>query len=56
MERNVTITVRSREASYTVRGTAEDRPEGTVLRYREPAALELGDATTELTVAPSRAT
>ena len=50
MKRNADITVRSREKTYTVRGSVEQIEGGARVVYEEPAALRLGGVTTTLTV------
>ncbi|MBQ9460210.1 MAG: DUF1934 domain-containing protein [Oscillospiraceae bacterium] len=55
MRKNVTITVKSAEAHYRVRGVMEYGEAETRLVYEEPAALGLGGVTTELALCGGRA-
>ncbi|MBO4915129.1 MAG: DUF1934 domain-containing protein [Oscillospiraceae bacterium] len=55
MEKNVTITVKSLESAYTVRGTMRRDAGALLLAYEEPAELELGGVSTELELRGERA-
>lgn len=50
MERNADITVKSREASYTVRGVLTRTGDGVRIAYDEPPTLQMGGVATVLTV------